>query len=76
MWSDKDMRAMPEAMATTPRVPWYGARHEQCHQYYDLPHSLLPQARCLVSVAHRDHLSHITVLWSYETPYPATQRDT
>jgi len=76
MWSDKDMRAMPEAMATTPRVPWYGACYEQCHYYDDLPQPLLPHARCLVCVAHRDPLSHIIVFWFYAIPYPATQRDT
>ena len=65
-----------EAMATTPRMPWHCARHEQRHQYDDSPHPLLPHARCLVPVTHRDHLSRITVLWSCEIPHPATQRDT
>jgi hypothetical protein len=69
---DKDMRAS-ESMPAMPRVPWPRADQEQCRQHPDDPSPRLPLARCLVPVAHRDHLPHITIVVLCEMPHPATR---
>jgi len=61
---------MPAAVSTTPRVPWHRARYEQCHQQREQYSPLLPRARGLVPVAHRDLLAHHPVCWRWEMPHP------